>query len=195
MKIPLNILLPDELLVRVSMYLDLPAILAFRAASTCLANLTPIMLEHDPKTRALFAIATDGHPDFGLDADGIAELLYDVHTVSPPMALHLINLIGLAGPGWVMGVIADNGSAKGYAQEMYAAMLNFGALEDDRLESMRISVATQFAELAVASTGACWIRAATECAGQRSGLVDAGFGLYAQGSVAFSVIFATPQLY
>ncbi|KAI9221112.1 hypothetical protein BC828DRAFT_91499 [Blastocladiella britannica] len=51
------------------------------------------------------------------------------------MALPLLGLLGLAGPGWVMGVIADIGSAGGYAQEMYAAMLNVGALEDDRSHS------------------------------------------------------------
>ncbi|KAI9216180.1 hypothetical protein BC828DRAFT_16579 [Blastocladiella britannica] len=49
------------------------------------------------------------------------------------MALHLLSLIRLTGPGWVMGIISDNGSAEGYAQEMYSTMWNFGDHKNDRL--------------------------------------------------------------
>ncbi|KAI9219828.1 hypothetical protein BC828DRAFT_406348 [Blastocladiella britannica] len=62
-------LLPDKLLVRVSTYLDLSAILAFRGASRCLVNLTHIMLKHDPATRALMAIVGNG------TAEGADEIL------------------------------------------------------------------------------------------------------------------------
>ncbi|KAI9218538.1 hypothetical protein BC828DRAFT_417222 [Blastocladiella britannica] len=104
------ILLPDELLVRVSTFLDLSAILAFCAASKCLVNLTPIMLERDP-TMALVhhgeAKAADAiiraHKHLNssttlnmeIDADCFVQLLYGVFTVSPPMALHLVGLVGL----------------------------------------------------------------------------------------------------
>ncbi|KAI9217131.1 hypothetical protein BC828DRAFT_408792 [Blastocladiella britannica] len=194
----MDILLPDELLVRVSMYLDLSAILTPHAASPCLLNLTPLMLEHDPTTNAVMAIVTSGkaesadaifsapsnrddacyivqrmvhqlvcrphlnrraalklltlstiihdlvhHPVYGLDSKVFALLLRFVLRVSPPMALHLLGLIGLAGPGWVMGVIADNGSSQGYALEMYSAMLNFGDLEDSRLPIRRFALAVK----------------------------------------------------
>ncbi|KAI9219826.1 hypothetical protein BC828DRAFT_385099 [Blastocladiella britannica] len=169
----MDILLPDELLVRVSTYLDLSAILALRASSRCLVNLTQIMLEHDPSTGALLAIVTNGkaksadaiiraskndslvrrvvyrlvcrphrnrryllrldtlskiicdlvhHCEYGLDTDGFVGLLYGVFKMSPPMALHLQALIGLTGPGWMLGVVADKGSAEGYALEMYMGL-------------------------------------------------------------------------
>ncbi|KAI9219254.1 hypothetical protein BC828DRAFT_416623 [Blastocladiella britannica] len=195
----MDILLPDELLVRVSMYLDLSAILTLRAASPCLFNLTPLMLEHDPATNAVMAIVISGkaestdaifsapsnrddacyivqrvvhrlvcrphlnrrvalptiildlvhHPVYGLDSKGFALLLRFVLRVSPPMALRLLGLIGLAGPGWVTGVIADNGSSQGYALEMYSAMLNFGDLEDSRLNAMVADIANECSELPV----------------------------------------------
>ncbi|KAI9218321.1 hypothetical protein BC828DRAFT_407701 [Blastocladiella britannica] len=56
--IAMDLLLPDEFLVRVSTYLDLPAILAYRATSQCLVNLTPFMLEHAQSTRALMAVVS-----------------------------------------------------------------------------------------------------------------------------------------
>ncbi|KAI9224025.1 hypothetical protein BC828DRAFT_402612 [Blastocladiella britannica] len=54
-----------------------------------------------------------------------------------PMALHLLSLPGLTGRGWIVGAIADNGNAEGYALEMNAVISNFGALKDDRLGKMR----------------------------------------------------------
>ncbi|KAI9217287.1 hypothetical protein BC828DRAFT_408652 [Blastocladiella britannica] len=59
MHVPLDVLLPDELL-RVSKSLDISGILAFRAASRCMVNLTPSLLEHDANTHALIAIASSG---------------------------------------------------------------------------------------------------------------------------------------
>ncbi|KAI9217110.1 hypothetical protein BC828DRAFT_271847 [Blastocladiella britannica] len=78
-----------------------------------------------PALKKLPAIIRDLvlHPDYGLDADGIVRLLCNVFCVSPPMALHLLSMPGLAGPDWFMGVISDNGSADGYLLEIYSAML------------------------------------------------------------------------
>ncbi|KAI9218158.1 hypothetical protein BC828DRAFT_228174 [Blastocladiella britannica] len=227
MKSALDVLLPDELLVRVSTFLDLPAVLALRAASRCLSSLTPFMLQHDPTTRALMAIVVGGtaasgdaiiraskhdsrqlarqvvhrlvcrphrnrrfslklmalptiirdfvhHRDYGLDADGFVELLHGIFQLSPPMALHLLGLVGLAGPGWVMGVTSDNGSANGYALEMYAAMLNFGVLEDRRLEGMRADIAKRFLDLAAPPSDFDWIRNAAHFAQTSDGLADDG---------------------
>ncbi|KAI9216869.1 hypothetical protein BC828DRAFT_283077 [Blastocladiella britannica] len=54
------LLLPDELLVRVSTYLGPLSILALRATSRCLFNLNPNMLKHKPDLRALMAIVRSG---------------------------------------------------------------------------------------------------------------------------------------
>ncbi|KAI9217179.1 hypothetical protein BC828DRAFT_441000 [Blastocladiella britannica] len=111
------------------------------------------------------------HPDYGLGAKGFAELLHGVFCVFLPLALHLVSLLGLAGPDWFMGVIADNGSAEGYALEMHSAMLNFGMLEDDRLEVMRTEIANTFMDLAVPPTTRMhWTRAASTCARAPNGL-------------------------
>ncbi|KAI9215868.1 hypothetical protein BC828DRAFT_38939, partial [Blastocladiella britannica] len=93
--------------------------------------------------------------------------LFDCCTLfaaSPPMALHLVSLIGLAGYGWVMGDIADNGSADGYALEMCAAMLNFGYVQDERLDEMRADIANGFLAIAVPESSGPWIKRAVNSA-------------------------------
>ncbi|KAI9223660.1 hypothetical protein BC828DRAFT_395853 [Blastocladiella britannica] len=65
--------------------------------------------------------------------------------LSGPMVLHLV---GLVSPNWVMGISADNGSTKDYAQEIYAAMLNFGPLKNCHLEKSCAAIAQEFMFLA-----------------------------------------------
>ncbi|KAI9217280.1 hypothetical protein BC828DRAFT_418240 [Blastocladiella britannica] len=145
----LDVLLPDELLVRVSTESAEAADAVFRAQKSVDASRTLVrqavrrlVLRQHRNHLAWLRLLTlpiiirdlVHHPDYGLDTNEFALLLYKVFQVSPPMALHLLNLIGLAGPGWVMGVIADNRSADCYAREIYAAMMNFGTLDDSRLE-------------------------------------------------------------
>ncbi|KAI9217639.1 hypothetical protein BC828DRAFT_440720 [Blastocladiella britannica] len=94
--------------------------------------------------------------DYGLDADRFAQLLYDVFKISPPMALHLPSLIGLGDPRWIMGVIAYDGTPKGYAQEMQSAMLNFGHLEDRQLDAIVVDVAQKFIDCVAPDSDLEW---------------------------------------
>ncbi|KAI9221290.1 hypothetical protein BC828DRAFT_438348 [Blastocladiella britannica] len=43
------------------------------------------------------------HADYGLYTNEFAQISYNIFKVSPPLALHLQNLISLAGPNWVGG--------------------------------------------------------------------------------------------
>ncbi|KAI9225004.1 hypothetical protein BC828DRAFT_401777 [Blastocladiella britannica] len=192
--------------VHVSTFLELSVILALRAASRCLVNLTPVMLEHDPATRALMAIvksckAKSADVIFRAPKNLVKSrilvrqvvhrlvccphrnrryslrlnLLHGFFQVSPPTALHLQHLVGLTGPDWAMGVIADSGSTKGYALEMYSAMLNFGTLEVKRLDATMPDVAHAFMDLAnplANSADMEWTRNAADSALMPDGFIE-----------------------
>ncbi|KAI9224254.1 hypothetical protein BC828DRAFT_412532 [Blastocladiella britannica] len=74
------------------------------------------------------------HPNYGLPDDEIAALLHDVFKMSPPLALHLIGVLGLTHPDWLQGVVSDASDAGEFALEIGMAMLAPGepvSVEDD----------------------------------------------------------------
>ncbi|KAI9220096.1 hypothetical protein BC828DRAFT_415946 [Blastocladiella britannica] len=186
----MDILLPDELLVRASTFLELSAIFgplrglempvqsdlryartqpdnpcflrlsllaqpnvrdtiirAYKKEARKLVHAVVHRLVRRPQRNRRWVLRLDTLPKITCDLAHHLDYRLD-NKVSPQMALHFVSLIGLANPGWAMAILADNISREGYVQEMLAAMMNFGAPEDDRLDAVVKDIANKFLNLA-----------------------------------------------